>query len=374
MLPVRTPTPLEQHRSGMLRWLFLALTVALAALCFSLPAFAQTKYVITDGDQVIVCMSSSSDPHVVIEQAGLKLGEDDTFTTQRADGVSQIHINRVQMIYVRQGEEMTVVGSYGGSVADVLASLGITLGEHDELSCSPAAETFDGMNIRIVHREIETITYEETLPRETVTYEDSSMTPGEEKVLNEGADGLCRFTAEVVYEDGVEVSRTVLSQQIVEDAKYRVVLRGVDRSLKEQERENYFQPAPVPDWAAPALSEDAALEDGVQYIPGTTQPYAYSLSCSATAYTCQSPSGITTPGMTYSGTPARVGAIAVDPSIIPLGSKLYIVSEDGQYVYGYCVAEDTGSGIKGYAVDLYYNYYDECIQFGRRAVTVYVIE
>ena len=52
------------------------------------------------------------------------------------------------------------------------------------------------------------------------------MTPGEEKVLNEGADGLCRFTAEVVYEDGVEVSRTVLSQQIVEDAKYRVVLRG----------------------------------------------------------------------------------------------------------------------------------------------------
>ena len=66
MLPVRTPTPLEQHRSGMLRWLFLALTVALAALCFSLPAFAQTKYVITDGDQVIVCMSSSSDPHVVI--------------------------------------------------------------------------------------------------------------------------------------------------------------------------------------------------------------------------------------------------------------------------------------------------------------------
>ena len=78
--------------------------------------------------------------------------------------------------------------------------------------------------------------------------------------------------------------------------------------------------------------------------------------------------------MTYSGTPARVGAIAVDPNIIPLGSKLYIVSEDGQYVYGYCVAEDTGSAIKGYAVDLYYNYYDECIQFGRRDVTVYVIE
>lgn len=374
MLSVRTPAPLEQHRSGMLRWFVLALTVALASLCFSLPAFAQTKYVITDGDQVIVCMSSSTDPHVVIEQAGLKLGEDDTFTTQQADGVSQILINRVQMIYVQQGGEMTVVGSYGGSVADVLASLGITLEEHDELSCSPNAETYDGMNIKIVHRETETVTYEEVLPRETVSYEDSSLAPGVEKVLHEGADGLCRFTAEVVYEDGVEVSRTVLSQQIVEAAQYRVVLRGVDRSLKEQELESYHQPAPTPDWAAPALSEDTVLDESLQYIPGTAQPYSYSIRCSATAYTCQSPSGVTTPGMTYSGTPARVGAIAVDPSIIPLGSKLYIVSEDGKYVYGYCVAEDTGSAIQGYAVDLYYNSYDECILFGRRAVTVYVIE
>ena len=61
MLPVRTPTSLEQHRSGMLRWLFLALTVALAALCFSLPAFAQTKYVITDGDRIFI------DVYVVIK-------------------------------------------------------------------------------------------------------------------------------------------------------------------------------------------------------------------------------------------------------------------------------------------------------------------
>ena len=69
-----------------------------------------------------------------------------------------------------------------------------------------------------------------------------------------------------------------------------------------------------------------------------------------------------------------MGAIAVDPNVIPLGSKLYIVSADGEYLYGYCVAEDTGGAIKGNTVDLYYNTYDECIQFGRRDVLVYVIE
>ena len=69
-----------------------------------------------------------------------------------------------------------------------------------------------------------------------------------------------------------------------------------------------------------------------------------------------------------------MGAIAVDPDVIPLGSKLYIVTNDGEYVYGYCTAEDTGSAIQGYKVDLYYDSYDFCMLFGRREATVYVIE
>ena len=79
-------------------------------------------------------------------------------------------------------------------------------------------------------------------------------------------------------------------------------------------------------------------------------------------------------GHTASGTVAEVGKVAVDPKVIPLGSKLYIVSQDGQYVYGYCSAEDTGGLIKGNKVDLYFSTWDECIQFGYRPVTIYVVE
>ncbi len=364
----------KRPSSALFRWVSVALMVTIAALCFSLPAFAQTKYVITDGDNVIVCMSTSNDPQVVIQQAGLELGESDTYTTQKSDGVSQIMINRVQMICVEEGSEMSVVGSYGGTVADVLASLDITLSPSDVLSCPLTAETYDGMNIHITRRETETITYEEPIPFSRQVYEDDSLTPGEEQVLVPGVDGVCRYTAEVVYEDGVEVSRDILSQQILTAPTDETVLVGVDRSLKEQVLESGREPAPTPDWAAPALSETTELDPSVQYIPGTAQPYRYAIQCTASAYTCESPSGVTTPGTTFSGTPARVGAIAVDPDVIPLGSKLYIVTNDGEYVYGYCTAEDTGSAIQGYKVDLYYDSYDFCMLFGRREATVYVIE
>ena len=182
----------KSSREKLLRWVSLALMLAIAALYFSLPAFAQNKYVITDGDNVIVCMSASTDPQVVIREAGLELGESDTYTTQKQDGVSQIKINRVQMVSVYEGGQMSVVGSYGGTVADILDALDLTLSPNDVLSCSLDTETYDGMDIRIVHTETDTITYEESLPFETKRYDSGALAAGEEVILVEGADGLCR--------------------------------------------------------------------------------------------------------------------------------------------------------------------------------------
>ena len=66
--------------------------------------------------------------------------------------------------------------------------------------------------------------------------------------------------------------------------------------------------------------------------------------------------------------------MAVDPSGIPRGTKMSIVSADGEYVYGYCVAEDTGGAIQGNIVDLYFNTFQECWEFGRRDVLIYILE
>ena len=76
---------------------------------------------------------------------------------------------------------------------------------------------------------------------------------------------------------------------------------------------------------------------------------------------------------TASGTRARVGAVAVDPSLIALGSKLYIESTDSWPSYGYAVAEDTGGAIKGNRIDLFFNSNATANKFGRRTVKVYVL-
>ena len=350
---------------SFLRWIAISVTIAATILSLTLPALAQTKYVITDGDNIIVCMSSSSDPKVVIEEAGLQLGAKDTYTTQTNDGISEIHINRIRMITIQAGNDTYVIGSYGGTVADVLASLDISYDEADLLSCSPDELTYDGMTIELTYTHSDTLQYEEIVPHVTKIYEDPSLEPGEEVVLTEGTDGLVRYSAKVVYEDGVEVSRTILAEQVLIEAVDTVILRGVDRSIKEQEysgQEGYLQSH------TSELTTGATTQN--KLVPGTNLKYKEILDFQATAYYCEPYAWNTT----YTGTEARVGAIAVDPNFIPLGTKMYIVSADGEYVYGYCTAEDTGGAIKGRIVDLYFNTYEECIQFGRRDVKIYILE
>ena len=109
----------KSPRATIFRWIAISVMIAITTLCLSLPAFAQTKYVITDGDSVIVCMSSSDDPQVVLREAGLTLGESDTYTTQKNAGVSEIHITRVQMVSIYCDGQMIVVGSYGETVEEV---------------------------------------------------------------------------------------------------------------------------------------------------------------------------------------------------------------------------------------------------------------
>ena len=78
---------------------------------------------------------------------------------------------------------------------------------------------------------------------------------------------------------------------------------------------------------------------------------------------------------TASGNRARDGVVAVDPDVIPLGTKLYVKSNvAGIPDYGYCIAWDVGGSIKDMRIDLFMESEYACYQFGSRSVTVYVLE
>ena len=77
---------------------------------------------------------------------------------------------------------------------------------------------------------------------------------------------------------------------------------------------------------------------------------------------------------TATGMKVRYGVVAVDPRVIPLGSRLYIESANGNWIYGTAIAADTGGAVKGNIIDLYVESYNDAIQFGRRQAKVYILE
>lgn len=79
-------------------------------------------------------------------------------------------------------------------------------------------------------------------------------------------------------------------------------------------------------------------------------------------------------GITKTGTRAKVGTIAVDPRLIPLGTKMYVEGLYGAKNYGVGKAEDIGGAIKGKIIDLYFDTHSETIQWGRQQVNVYILK
>ena len=374
-----------RRRAWLRRLIVVAVLAAAVGALLSQTVFAQTSYIITDGDRVTVHRSYSSDPYEVLTEAGIELEEEDTYETGYADGMNQITVRRMQMVTVINRGAQSVIGTYGETTGSLLARMGITPGTGDTLSCSSETQTYDGMTIELVHTETR-IEEEDTVVLYPVNYyEDPDLEPGAEIVLVAGQNGLTHVKSEVTYRNGKEVSRTVVQETVKTKPVTQLVIRGVDRTIMEQpadpEPAEQAAPAASSGTASGSSSSGSSSSGGSRYdgsaetsgnvimtSSGESYTYVDVMTCSATAYTCE---GYV--GHTYSGTLARVGAIAVDPTVIPLGTKMYVVSNDGQYVYGYCVAEDIGGGIKGNKIDLYFDTYAECWDFGVRMCTVYIL-
>ena len=160
---------------------------------------------------------------------------------------------------------------------------------------------------------------------------------GQVQVLKTGENGLELTILQVTTEHDKEASSQIIQQTVIRQAINQVIYQGSGGVITTQE--------------------------------GVYLPYSRAISMKASAYTTENKSW----ERTFSGTIAKVGTVAVDPAVIPLGSRLYIQAPDGEsWVYGVAVAEDTG--VKGNMVDLFFNTYKECISFGVRSCTVYVLE
>lgn len=338
----------------------LLLPVICIVLLLSQTVFAKNTYLINDSGRVVIHTTYATDPATVLDEAGLKLGADDTFTTQEGVGVSEITVQRKQMITVIHGGNTLNVVSYGETVESLLERLSLILTSEDVVSVPLNSQTFDGLTVTISRRVQAEETYVGVLPFETTYCYDASLKKGEEKVLTAGVNGQVLRTATVIYLDGTEDSRTVINEEVITQPVNAVIAVGT-----------YQEGMPTAPAQKPTTNGKPIIGNGYIITPeGETLTYTHVDQFKATAYNRLDP-GCT--DYNYIGTLCRVGAIAVDPSVIPHGTRMYIVSNDGKYVYGIATAEDCGSSIKGKRIDLYYDSVAECDAFGIRNCQVYFL-
>lgn len=204
------------------------------------------------------------------------------------------------------------------------------------LSVIPVASTAiaDNMNIVIKTKEVKTSIEDRLIGFKIVEETTTELKPGEIQIKQEGKNGVKQVTSDKVLYGGELLEEIVKEVIVKEEAQDQITLIGVEN-----------------------LIEDPFTGNNYEYTK------VYTMEASAYAN-----SGGTGDGITKSGIRTFVGVVAVDPKVIPLGTRLYVEG------YGVALAADIGGAIKGHKIDLFFNTEKECFSFGRRQKTVYVLK
>lgn len=344
-----------QKKSGaskrrLLRWIAVVLSVVGLTVLLALTAFAQNTYVITDGDQVTVYTGFTTDPAKVLNEVGVELDDQDYYTTAAVDGVAEITVQRAMPVTVDNCGQILQTTSYGETVGELLNRLGIETGIGYQLSTPLSTMTYEDMEISVASIVETTETYTVEIPYEITYCEDPTLPIGEEEILVEGTAGLMLCTADVVYCNAQQQYRNVVQQTMLEQPVKQIVAVGTGEAVGEE--------LPI-------------IGDGFIILPtGEVLTYTHTDIYEATAYT-KTDEGCD--DITATGSQVRVGVVAVDPTLIPYGTRMFIITEDGQFIYGVSTAEDCGGGIKGKRLDLYMDTTAECFAFGRQDCVVYFL-
>lgn len=346
-----------QEKSGakkkrvVLRWLALVLSVGCLVALLALTAFAQNTYVITDGDQVTVYSSFTADPAKVLDEVGVQLSDQDYYTTEAGEGVSEITVQRAMPVSIDNCGQQIETTCYGETVEALLDRMGIAKGGTYQVSVPLNTETYEGMTITVTSIVETAETYTVEIPFTTTYCEDPTLPVGQEQILVAGQPGQMLCQANVEYQNAAEQRRTVVQETVLEQPVNQLVAVGTGENVDGE--------------AMPIIG------DGFIVLPtGEVLTYTHTDTYVATAYT-KTDDGCD--DFTANGTQVKVGVVAIDPSVVPYGTRMFIITEDGQYIYGLCTAEDCGTGVDGKRVDLYMETTAECFQFGVRDCTVYFL-
>jgi uncharacterized protein YabE (DUF348 family) len=273
----------------------------------------------------------------VLEEGNIILGPKDKIDTALDSDIvdnSTVSIKRAVKVNVKvDGEELSFLSSEE-TLDSLLITEGINLRPQDKMNLPKESKLKNNMKVEIIRVDEKTLTKSAVLDFRTVIKKDNNLANVIRKTLQSGKPGEKHIFYNVVYENGKEVSRKLIKEQVIKKPVDKIVAHGTLPTL------------PVSRGGSPIA-------------------YTRKFSSRATAYFIN---GITSTGRRTVRNPRGYSTIAVDPRVIPYGTRLYVQN------YGFAIAADTGSAIKGTRIDLFFPSYNEAINWGVRQVNVYILK
>lgn len=377
----------------------VVLMLGIATLCLAASLLDENTFFVYRDDDVEVFTSEHADVATAFAESGILVDETEyaVYPEGIKNGVAKIYIHPKKKIVVKaNGKDVVLYSEKEISVSELLKENNISVSEKEMLSVSGDEEIFDGMEFEIIPKAVVTlvvanvenilytepgvlvsellsknnisisendiisvpltetingdikieitrisrITREETvsIPYSTVQRKNASLNKGINKTVQNGVNGSKKIIYEITITNGVETDKKSVSEVVITEPTPKIVEIGTKTS-------------------------------GTIKTKNGTLEYKDFMYMTATAYTTEGSSD----KITATGAVARVGLVAVDRRVIPLGSRLYIEAADGKsWCYGIAVAGDTG--VRGKKIDLFFNTRQECFSFGVRKAKVYILK
>ena len=334
-----------------------AVTIAVVTLL----GFSLNTVKVFDGEKTYTVRSVSANVANVLSGLKLKSEHYKIMNTKVENHLTTVEIAYSFPVFITAGENTLEIDFTGGTVHEALIAAGFAPDEDDFIEPAADAEITDTAYIDYTDIEYVDGSYTEVIPHTLETVYSADKTSGSETV-EAGTDGEKRISYTEKIVNGVSSGRTVTGEEVVKSAVNGRKIIGTRKAAAK----------------STAAADNSSFKGVSTLTPtlniefdknGVPLKYKSKMVSRATAYTYTGHNCAT-------GVAPQPGYIAVNPKVIPYGTKMYIRTADGSFIYGYAVAADTGGFVSNHptGVDLFMSTRSACISFGVRNVEIYILE
>ncbi|HZK34802.1 MAG TPA: ubiquitin-like domain-containing protein [Bacillota bacterium] len=317
---------------------------------------SQAKNVVLNYDGYSLNVTTHEDTvEKLLTKYDIALGPGDELSLnmdERLEEETEIILTRAMELQVMADGQVKTVHLTEGNVQEVLDLAGVKVREQDVVNFSLDEQVMPNDVVKVTRIDEDTIVETEGIPYKVITRQNNDLEEGVNQVVQEGEQGVLERKISIVYEDGVEVSRSIVGETVTREAEDRIVDKGTARfvSIASRGRARYSQ---------------------VQTMEATA--YTAGPSC-----TGKRP-GDSGYGRTASGAMVQPYH-TIAASNIPFGARVYIPElvkywgDRGVTIDGIFVVQDRGGAIKGNKIDIYMEELSQTRNWGRRNVTMYILD